>query len=339
MPAGPISALIGNRFMTPTLPKTSLNPITKVEIVAIGLEMTDFKEEISEIVRVGERSPALSRPLGGRRAMGLQAFGTFEQAARPPALQQTVTDPFEPGTLFPIEPGDKAPIDTGVIAPVEPTTPVEEIPVDEFEDAVDEAEDDLFQADDGAVTDGAPTDGAGTVGARVSPAITSGADLFGRSAVGAQAAAAFVDTKPGDVTAGVVPEVEDFEGRIVLRAGKHVKRLITSVSGNVIFGLTNKSRFDMPVTIKVMARYSDFDLINTDFEKILGRGGQMHKFKSSFTIAGSDVADPFINQLLSEIKETGGKAVLILDAQVRWKWARHNISSAIEVPVTGKVPK
>lgn len=285
----PLKSLLGSRVMPITLPKSSLNPITHIELVTLALEVSSVAKHKEAVQQA--TSQAASR-------LSLQAFGGF--GASTPS---SGTGSFAGGAGG--GPTGGTPGGGYVGIPEEPDADVPDYDVGSPEAEEFASDEDLDAA----------RVGSGLYYALPTAPAPGGVATQYDSGYGAGQA-----VRPA--TPGAPAPTFTAQPSFVAVT----RTVIDAVAGSVFFQLLNRGRAPLRMSAEVNGRFGDFELFNTRIERMLPPGRKPIKFKADYAFEGDD-AGLFAKSLMAEAGPTS-KATLVLDALLRWNAFTHKITDA-----------
>ena len=308
-------------ILPPTLPKSGLNPVTKIVAYPVKVVIDSFIREGGQafqqvstkdllaqqrqLIQQMDAVPAQAA-LGRRQRpvwMGLQTF----EAAALPGYSQSSRSPT--GALTPNGGGSGGGSGGGVIpslpvyTPVLPDTIITETDTEE----------------DTSISRVAPPKPAPSITTSIADQIISGGGLY----VTPDAGGSIIAPGPGGTQPIEAPTITTGPTTYTYK----------DIQGYVLFNIENKSMNPMPLSALVSARIGDTELVRTNFQTRL-MPLKTKQFKSDFILQGDQSA------LVKAIKGdlTGNtpfpEAVTItLDAVVQWHLFRNSVSATLAVPL------
>lgn len=266
-----LSSLFGNRILPVTAPKSSLNPITRVAIVAERMEIAAITYEQREApspVGISQAARLSSYSLSCRpRRLSLQAFGVPSQPAN--GMSQW-----------------------GGAAPTPPSSPANGafggvgVPGGGFEGG----------------TGGVGMPSPGYVGIPEDYGQATSISDFDQAQVGFGAIAV--------PSAALPPPSKTPQVQAVSKEGKPVTIVPVAVSGLVYFSLVNGGHLPIKVSAEVYGRHGDHELFVTAVEKTLPQNSKPVSYRAQFALEGEDATE-FVILLMEEYNKDKKATVVL----------------------------
>ena len=312
-------SLLGNRasILPPTLPKSGLNPVTKIIAYPVKVVIDSFVRESSlmiaaisakdlraqEILR--QQRATQAHPLGVRsRIMSLQTM-----TAPPAGLHPGYSDPNWSGELLAPAPsgGDGAApggLADMVYLPVEPDTPITETDLEEV-----------------VIEPISPVATPPKVTTQIADQIISGGGI----AVTPDASASIVRPGPALTITPGVPVAPTITTGPTTYTYKDLK-------GHVVFNIENKSMNQMPFSALVSVRIGEVELVRTNFKTRL-MPLKTKQFKSEFILEGDQSA--LVKAIKGDLTASAfpEAVVITIDAVIQWHMFRNSVTQTLTVPL------
>jgi len=296
----PLKALLGSRVMPITLPKSSLNPITHIELVTLAIEVSAVQKHNEAIQQAASQAAA---------RLSLQSFGGGGFGTGTPAAGAGAWGAAGGGVAG----GGIAGGTSGGGYVAIPEGPDTDVPESEFDADVGLPAAEEFASDEDL---NSARVGAGVYYALpVDTSVQTGTAAQYESGYGASQA-----VKP--ITPGAVAPTFSATPSFVAVT----RTVIDAIAGSVYFQLLNRGRAPLKMSAVINGRFGDFELFNTSIQKMLPPSRKPVKFKADYAFEGDD-AGLFARALMTEAGPTS-KATLVLDALLRWNAFTHKITDA-----------
>ncbi len=313
----PLKGVLGSRVMPVTLPHTSLNPITHLNLLALSLEIASVAKH-SEPVRSASQDYSISSHIMGLgckpRRLSLQAAQT--------GLHPGYGDPNWTGGLLAPAPdgvgGSGGGVGGGTGGGLVTTPGFEEPTPEQPGGIITDGEE--VSPDSEVIQPSVPGGGMYMVPGG-SQGLIPGAEPWTPGGGG------FGDIVQPDAPA--FPTQPSTPGLTQLTV-----TVVDSIAGSVFYQIANRGRMPLPATVEVLGRYGDLELFHTPpVVRTFPPNLQPVKYKSDFIVEANDAQ--WFWEAIGDESGPAGKATLVLDCLIKWKVFSHKVSDARQVAVSG----